>query len=208
MRTHTISLVLIVLGFTLVSAAAPPTADVLENAARLRADEDATTKDFGGSSPLVIPAAAFATNGNYDDTYFFHPFEGSMRGKSATDGCVHAPAYLPQGAEVFQVYASVLDEDAAADVYIDLKRSNNYAYHDADTMASAHTNGSSSVIQSIFDESISHALVSYPRFHYWVQLCLPSADTKLYSVRIYFVDNEIFSDGFESGGVTAWNGGS
>jgi hypothetical protein len=184
------------------------TKEVQELADRLRADEAATTKSFGGGSPLVIPAAAFSTNGNYDDTYFFHPFEGSMRGKSSTDGCVQAPAYLPRGAEVFQIYASILDEDAGSDVYVSLMRSDNYAYHDADLMANMHSNGSSGTIQAVFDETVAHPSISLPRYHYFVTMCLPSADTKLYSVRVYFEDSEIFSDGFESGTASAWSGES
>ena len=83
-------------------------------------------------------------------------------------------------------------------------RSDNLAYHDADEMASLHTNGSSGTIQTPFDETISYPDVSIPRYHYWVDLCLPSADTHLYSVRVYFSDSEIFSDSFESAGTTAW----
>jgi hypothetical protein len=184
--------------------APPSSAEALAAAAAALQAEQEATKGFGGSSPLVVPAAAFATNGNYDGTYFFHPFEGHMRGTAATDGCVQAPVYLPRGAEVFQIYASILDEDAGADVYLSLMRSDNFAYHDADTMAAAHSNGSSSVIQSIFDETVQYAGIEHPRYHYWVALCLPSADTKLYSVRVYFNDTEIFSDSLESGDTGAW----
>jgi hypothetical protein len=176
-----------------------------ELAAQAREAELESAKGFGGGSPLVVSAAAFTTNGNYDDTYFFHPFNGAMRGKSTTDGCVQAPVYLPQGARVFQIYASILDEDAGADVWVNLMRSDNLAYHDADEMASAHTNGSSGTIQTIFDETISYPDVSYPRYHYWVHMCLPSADTHLYSVRIYFTDSEVFSDTFESRDFSAWS---
>jgi len=116
---------------------------VLELAAQAREAELESAKGFGGTSPLVIPAAAFTTNGNHDDTYFFHPFNGAMRGKSSTDGCVQAPVYLPQRAQIFQIYASILDEDSGADVWVSLMRSDNLAYHDADEMASTHTNGSS-----------------------------------------------------------------
>jgi hypothetical protein len=177
-----------------------------KEATRAREAELESTKSFGGSSPLVIPAAAFATKGNSDDTYFFHPFNGAMRGKSTTDGCVQAPVYLPYLAELFQMYASILDEDAGADVYVTLMRSDNTAYHDADPMASTHTNGSSSTIQTPFDETIDDPVISYPRYHYWVELCLPSANTQLYSVRLYFTDaEEVFSDSFESGSTSAWS---
>jgi hypothetical protein len=187
------------------SAAVPLSQEVLEAAARARQSEQESSKGFGGGSPLVVPAAAFATNGNHDDTYFFHPFQGHMRGKSATDGCVQAPVYLPRGARVFQLYASILDDDSGADVYVTLMRSDNFAYHDADTMGSTHTNGASDSIQTPYDQTIQHPDVEYPRYHYWVSMCLPSADTKLYSVRIYFTDSEIFSDSFESGDTGAWS---
>jgi len=178
--------------------------EALEAAARARQAEEASTKGLGGGSPLVIPAAAFATIGNYDGTYRFDVFDGHMRGRSATDGCVQAPVYLPRRAEVTNLWASIIDEDSGADVFVFLKRSDNFAYHDADTMGTAHTSGSSNAIQTVFDESIQHADVEHPRYHYFVAMCLPSFDTRLYSVRIYFYDSEIFSDGFESGDSTAW----
>lgn len=207
MRILTICSVMAMVAVAPIALATSPSVEDLENTVRLRAQEAATTKGIGGDSPMVIPAAAFATNGNYEGTYFFHPFEGNMRGKSATDGCVQAPVYLPEGATIYQIYASILDEDAGEDVYVSLVRSDNYTYHDADTLGTSHTNGSSATIQTIFDASISHPLVKYPRYHYWVQLCLPSADTKLYSVRVYFTDDgHCFSDAFESGGTSAWSG--
>lgn len=207
MRTHTTCFVMAMVAVVPFALATSPTIEVLENAVQLRAEEAMTTKGFGGDSPMVISAAAFATNGNHDGTYYYHPFEGHMQGKSTTDGCVQAPLYLPEGAEISQLIASIIDEDSGADVYVSLMRSDNYAYHDADTLGTANTGGSTASMQTPSDTTISHPLVTYPRYHYWVQLCLPSMDTKLYSVRVYFDDGgQIFSDAFESGGTSAWSG--
>ncbi len=55
---------------------------------------------FGGGSPLVIPAAAFVSDGFQPDSLFF-PFGGGyFQGDSANYGCITAPAYLPHGATI------------------------------------------------------------------------------------------------------------
>lgn len=205
MRTDVASWVVTLVMLAASAPAAPPTDGALKTANRLRAEEKARTKGLGGGSPMVIPAAAFATNGNYDDTIFIHPFEGYIRGKSGTDGCVQAPLYLPQGAEISEVYASILDNDAGANAFVALMRSDNTAYHDSDELAYMTSISASSSMQAVFDSTINHHIVRLPRYHYYIQTCLPSADIRLFSVRVYFNDSELFSDEFESGSMSAWN---
>ena len=142
----------------------------LEKAARARKIELESTKAFGGASPLVIPAAAFTTNGNYDDTYYFQPFDGAMSGWPDTDGCVQAPAYLPRSARVFQVYASILDEDAGA----------------VDGMAVMSTTGSSENMQTPYESDPTYPVIDYPVCAYWLTVRLCSTDHKLYGAMIFY----------------------
>ena len=137
------------------------------------------------SSPLVIPAAAFSSDGYDPDSMFFSFPLGYVRGNAAMDGCVKAPAYLPNGATVTSVYASVYDNDGTYNIYIKLRRVDNYTGATA-TMASLSSTGTSSAIRNIVDSSIDHPLIDYPQYSYYVTTCLPSYDIRLYSVRIYF----------------------
>ena len=137
------------------------------------------------SSPLVIPAAAFSSDG-YDPDSFFMWFDGGyIRGTSAHYGCVKAPAYLPNGATVTAVYASVYDNDGTYDIGIDLRRVSN-ATGVMEKMASLSSTGTSSAIRTIVDPSIDHPLIDYPMYSYYVTTCLESSNIRLYSVRIYF----------------------
>ena len=137
------------------------------------------------SSPLVIPAAAFSSDG-YDPDSFFMWFDGGyIRGTPAHYGCVKAPAYLPNGATVTAVYASVYDNDGTYDIGIDLRRVSN-ATGVMEKMASLSSTGTSSAISTIVDPSIDHPLIDYPMYSYYVTTCLASSNIRLYSVRIYF----------------------
>lgn len=135
------------------------------------------------SSPLVIPAAAFSSDGDAEGTYYFW-FSGGYVSGTGTYGCIKAPAYLPNGATVTEVYASVYDNDGTDNLWIDLMRVNRLDGV-TDTMASPATSGSSTDIQQISDTSIVEPLIDYPNYAYYVTTCLPS-DMRLYSVRIYF----------------------
>ncbi len=79
------------------------------------------------SSPLVIPAAAFTADGSNPDSMFF-PFSGGyFQGDTENYGCMVAPAYLPQGAEITDMFASVYDDDAVFNLSVTLRRVDNFA---------------------------------------------------------------------------------
>lgn len=137
------------------------------------------------SSPLVIPAAAFSSDGYAPDSFYMWFAGGYIRGTSAHNGCVKAPAYLPNGATVTYVYASVYDNDGTYNIGIDLTRVNN-GTGVTGTIASLSSTGTSTVIRNLLDASIDHPLVDYPTYSYYVTSCLLSSDIRLYSVRIYF----------------------
>ena len=137
------------------------------------------------SSPLVIPAAAFSSDGYDPDSMFFSFFGGYVRGNAATDGCVKAPAYLPNGATITKMCATVYDNDTIYPVWVDLWRVDNLS-GDTDWMATVETTGASTSVKWVCDTSIDDPLVVYPGYAYYVTSCLFSSNIRLYSVRIYF----------------------
>jgi len=138
------------------------------------------------SVPLVIPGAAFHSDGYDPGSMFFSFWGGYMRGGNINT-CVTAPVYLPQGVTIYDIYASVVDNDAAANVWIDLYRVDNYNGA-VDVMAEMSTTApyASSAITTLNDWPLSYPIVSYPSYSYYVGACLTSANTYLYSVRIWY----------------------
>lgn len=138
------------------------------------------------SSPLVIPGADFRSDGFDPDSTFFSFGSGYARGENV-NSCMMAPAYVPNGATIEEVYASVYDNDATSgvNIWVKLYRVSNYSGA-VDTMANMETMSESSSVQVMSDTSISYPNVQYPDYSYYVGVCLESSDTRLYSVRIYY----------------------
>ncbi len=138
---------------------------------------------FGGSGPLVIPAAAFRSDGLSPGGYVFWFDLGRMEG--LTGSCVMAPAYLPDRSLVYQVWASVYDNDAVNNITVNMRRVNRDTGA-VDLMGSLGTTGVSTAIQTPYDLTISNPLVSFPNYAYYVTTCLETTNTRLYSVRIWY----------------------
>ena len=142
----------------------------------------------GPSSPLVIPGADFRSDGLFPENIFFSFAGGYLRGDSVNiNDCVMAPAYLPNGVTVSDIYASVYDNDVNYRIFVNLYRVDNYA-GSVDLMASMATTppGALDAIQVISDYPVDFPLVSYPSFSYYVGSCVESSAIRLYSVRIYY----------------------
>jgi hypothetical protein len=139
---------------------------------------------FGGSSLLVIPAAAFTSDGGDPDGFFFD-FSGGYIDGSGT-ACLKAPAYLPDGAIITSVYASLYD-NAAGNVTVDLRRVS-VDTGTSNVMANLGTVADSTAIQQRSDTTIAYPEISYPDYAYFITTCLNSADHRLYSVQIYYED--------------------
>ncbi len=137
------------------------------------------------TSPLVIPAADFAADGFAPDTMFFSFGGGYVQGDAGAYGCVMAPAYLPQGVTVTDMFVSVYDNDGTNNITVDLRRVDNFSGTQA-AMATASTTGNFAGVQTVSDASIVNPLIAYPDFSYYVTTCLFSGNTRLYSVRLYY----------------------
>ncbi len=140
----------------------------------------------GESMVLVIPAAAFSSDGFDANSLFFNFPGGYMRGTDVGDGCVKAPVYLPKLARVYEAWASVYDNDSTNNISIDLRRLDNFTGA-VTIMATMTTSGVSTYVQTPYDLSINAPLVLYPDYSYYVTMCLLSANLRLYSVRVWYI---------------------
>lgn len=136
------------------------------------------------SSPLVIPAADFSSDGFDPDSFRFSFIGGYMTGQNVNN-CQQAPAYLPAGAAVSNLFVSLYDNDAANDLALEVRRVNNFNGQ-SDTMASVKSTGASGTLKSLNDASIANPTIVYPDYSYYVTTCLASNQLRFYSVRIYY----------------------
>jgi len=135
-------------------------------------------------SPLVIPAADFSSDGGFPDGFFFDFETGYLQGDGFA--CLKAPAYLPHGVTVDYVGASLYG-NATGSVTVNLKRVD-VVSGAVVTMATLGTPWDSTDIQSVGDNDIDYAEISYPAYADFLTICLSSADHRLYSVRIYYTE--------------------
>ena len=162
-------------------------------------------KNFGGPSPLVIPAAAFSTKGNNAESHNFVWFAGFVKGTALPGGCIQAPVYLPRWARPYQMWASIIDADGSNDAIVTLTRRSNTTIGDIDQMGYLSTSGSDTGIRSFSDLIINEPLVMLPDYSYYVTTCLASDNIKLYSVRLYYTEETVFIDAFETGDTSGWS---
>ncbi len=162
-------------------------------------------KNFGSSSPLVIPAAAFSTKGNNAESHNFIWFAGFVKGTALSGGCIQAPVYLPRWARVYQMWTSFIDDDGSNDAIVTLTRRAHADLGDIDQMGWLTTSGSDTGITSFSDMSITEPLVMLHDYSYYVTTCLASEDLKLYSVRLYYTEETVFVDAFERGDTSGWS---
>lgn len=141
-------------------------------------------------SPLVIPGAAFSDDGLDPSGTFFSFAGGYVRG-SAQDACIKAPVYLPKHARIYEMYASLYDNNATGDMWARLYRVDNYTGV-AEMMGEVASTGQSTAIQSLYDSTITTPDVDYPEYSYYVGTCLAGDTTRLYSVRLWFYKYDVF----------------
>ncbi len=172
----------------------PFPADVRYEAGAVAKAGDATSKIrvqgfkvlTAGPAPLVIPGAAFASDGTFPDSHFFSFSGGYQMGSSSGgDGCMAAPAYLPDGVEVYQMVATLYDNDATNDIYVQLWRVDNSTGVTA-IMGEVSTSGAQASIVTPFEASMNYPAVEYPYYSYYVTTCLLGASHRLYAVRVYY----------------------
>lgn len=175
------------LALLVAMAAWPLVTRVTAQADTATADAPVVVQGFDGSSPFVVPAAAFQSDGFDPDSHFF-PFGGGyLRGNSAADGCVVAPVYVQEAVTLRAMWASVYDNSSTYNAYVNLRRIDNFTGAHTD-MAFATTSGmpNSTNLRTVSDQTIQKPLILYPQYTYYLTTCLQSDQVRLYSVRLYF----------------------
>lgn len=167
-------------------ANAPSEGGVFDPQANLEAMAREKTRQIEAiGSPLVVPAAAFTDDGLNPDSMFF-PFGGGyFQGGSEHYGCLVAPAYLPHGAVVTNMFVTIFDNDATYDIDVNLRKVDNFNGIGS-AMAAASSSGAFAGVTTIQDGGITNPTVFYPDYSYYVTTCVLSGDIRIYSVRLYF----------------------
>ena len=103
--------------------------------------------------------------------------------------CFMAPVYLPRIGTIYQVWATVYDNDADHDIWLNLYRVDNYSGA-VISMAELISSGASTSLSSINDYTISQGAINYPQYSYYLGTCLASSLLRLYNVRVWYSDYE------------------
>ncbi len=134
---------------------------------------------------LVIPAASFRNDGNDPAAPYFWFNGGYWYGNDSYSTCFMAPVYVPDGVNIYQVWATVFDNDGVNDLWISLYRQDNYTGI-VSQMASMASAGESTSLASAYDISVNNGKVSYPQYSYYLGTCLSDSNHRLYNVRVWY----------------------
>lgn len=142
---------------------------------------------FENVSPLIIPAADFRNDGIYPlNDYYFIFSQGILWGNDTTHyGCQQAPAYLPNRANIYQFFVSVVDNDPTYDLFVRLWTAGNYNNNVADTISVVTTSGAAPGVQAPGD-FVSNGMVVYPDYNYYVTVCLQGSQMGIVSARVWY----------------------
>ncbi|MEN8163324.1 MAG: hypothetical protein ABFS37_04280 [Acidobacteriota bacterium] len=145
-------------------------------------------------SPLVVPAAAFRSDGLNPDQLHYAVGLGILQGQDVENAYAVAPIYIPEGATISAVQASVFDgfngpgacdgvgyEDVAVWLY---RVSNSTS--EALQMAFFTTTGVSGDIQHILETSVDYPTVAYPEYAYYAVARLCHSAHAFHTLQIFY----------------------
>ncbi len=138
------------------------------------------------TSPMLVPAAAFHSDGSDPDSHSFYfnvGFIGSDNDGTST--CMYAPINLPDGAHVTDFYSNLMDNNASLEMSVYLLRV------DKDTgwaseMASVTSTGADTNIDSLWTNSITDPDIDW-HYAYFVTTCIHD-DFRIYNARVYYTE--------------------
>ena len=139
------------------------------------------------STPLVISAADFRTNGVNRELFYFSN-NGYVTGEGTTVVMI-APVYLPTGSAVRALQAHVYDNSiscAYPEVTVWLNRVGANTGTGNQTLASVSSSGAHSFMQSLTSTSISYEVIDTFRYTYYAVVMLCSASHELHSVAVFY----------------------
>lgn len=166
---------------------------------------------LGQSAPLRVPASGFHSDrsghgATYDVSGYVFGTESAMSG---TTGCLVAPLHLPVGAEITEMSAHLWNNHPF-DFGVRLYRKRIGTATAAEELGRVSTNVSGAFVHEYKDISIADPVVDDLYSYYLATASCPDGpDQRIYVVDVeYLASPLIFSDGFESGGTSAWNSSS
>lgn len=147
---------------------------------------------FDGQSPLNVPAASFRPDGNSTTHYYFGFLDGYMHGTDpANKACVMAPVYLPVGAVIDRVYASVVDNEASPNWSMEFRRVNVLSGANV-LLASFTTDSTGTGMKNPGADLTANNVVPSQYYSYYLGTCL-STNQRLYGARVYYDVNQVFT---------------
>jgi hypothetical protein len=154
-------------------AAAAPSVDEMEAA---------LTVSLAGPANLVLPSAAFTSDGDYPDGFFMSFSEGYFYGTVASGACLLAPVQLPAGVTITGLEVRLNDNNATAVEWFDLYRTN-LATGATQLIASVSSPaGTTGGVVALVDNTVLNPTVSDM---YAYQLCTCARETVyVYGARI------------------------
>ncbi|MBN1669149.1 MAG: hypothetical protein JW862_18790 [Anaerolineales bacterium] len=155
---------------------------LLPKQAPVTANTDQVT-DYLEHSTVVVPAAAFHSDGWDPDGSTLSFPEGFLIGTLDTRGCVTAPVHLPPGVRLTGFSSWVFDHDDELDLYIRLRRID-LSSGEAAEIAAVHTEEERKSIQELFSEPLSQPVGRHQA--YYLTTCMYTDHLRLYSVVVYY----------------------
>lgn len=146
-------------------------------------------------SPLLIPAAAFRSDGVNPSQLQYDANLGMLRGQDSENAFAVAPIYLPEGATVASIMASIFDgldgtgagcEDPdQQDLGVWIFRVTNNT-GEVSTMAFFGTTGLNAAIQHPLDSSVEYPMVEYPEYAYYAATRVCHSAHAFHNLQIWY----------------------
>lgn len=147
------------------------------------------------STVLLVPAAAFRSDGINPDQLRFGASGGILQGQNSENAFAVAPIYLPDGATISTIMASVFDgldisgvgceEASQQDVSVWVFRIKN-STADPSQMAFFATTGLDEDIQHFLETSVDYPTIEYPEYAYYAVVRLCHSAHAFYNLQIWY----------------------
>lgn len=147
----------------------------------------AVVAEDGYTSPMVIPGAAFHTDGDDPDGFSFNV--GGFVAGEGSPVMLYAAVYLPHGATIDRMTVYAVDDSnsctgqESVEVFLNRAEISGYGLYE---MAAAATIGASSAMQSPSDSSVGPNPVNNLLYRYYVRALLCSTTHHLHAVEIEY----------------------
>lgn len=192
----TVGLCLVLVGLAVPAWSLGPEASTstVVNLTQGEFEEMARTMGKAYGSPLVVPAAAFRSDGTNPEQLRYAANLGFLQGQDVEGAFAVAPIYIPDGATISAIQASVFDGfdgpgscDGASNknVAVWVERVNNTTGEESQ-MVFFNTTGINPNIQHLLDTSINFPTVEYPEYAYFAVVKVCSSAHTFIALQIFY----------------------